>query len=104
MQIKSMNKKAKMELNFPQSNKLGTSRNSSMFIVAMITIWVIAFSLDLMLLIIQIAITISDIPMAMVKNLAYSFPNMLATIWRCRGTRLSTLQNKPFASQTAAIR
>src|SRR5579871_1316194 len=38
------------------------------------------------------------------SNSAWALPVIRATIASCRGTRFSTLQNRPLAIQTAAIR
>ena len=64
----------------PQSSKSGTRINSSVFIVAIIKIWTMALSLDLILLNIQIAIKISEMPMEIVKRRECSFPRILATM------------------------
>ena len=64
-----MNKNAYKEFNLPQSNKSGARINSSVFIVAIITICAIAVILDFILLTIQIAIIVSDIPIRIVIGL-----------------------------------
>lgn len=62
-----MNKNAKKALAFPQSNKSGTSVNSSIFMVAMMMICVHALNRGKMPLKIQTAMIISDTPIAFVK-------------------------------------
>jgi hypothetical protein len=47
--------------------------------------------------------SISDIPIAFVSVGECAGPNILATINSCRGTKFSTLQNKPFTSQIKEI-
>ncbi len=63
-----------------------------------------AHNRDLMVLTIQSAINISAIPMAFVNKPACAVPNIFATISWCRGTRLSSLQNRPLINQTNAMR
>ena len=63
-----------------------------------------AFNFDLNFVNTQIAIIISESPIKMVNNLEFSSPKILATISSCLGTRFSTLQTRPFASQTKAIK
>lgn len=65
---------------FPQSNKSGTKMNSKIFISAIINICEIAFILALNLVIIQMAIAISEKPIIFVKIKAFSFPNISPTI------------------------
>jgi hypothetical protein len=65
-----MNRKANNALNLPQKSRSGTKMNSNAFMVAMIMICVIAFNRLLMPLKIQIAIAISEIPIAIVNSLA----------------------------------
>jgi hypothetical protein len=91
--------KANIALALPQSSKSGTRINSSVFIIAIMRIWTQAFSLDLIPLKIQIAIKISEIPMAIVNSLECSVCRIFDTICWCLGTRLSTLQNRPFTIQ-----
>lgn len=98
-----MNSKANNELSFPQSRRSGTRMSSKIFIVATTVICTMAFNFDLNLVKIQIAITISESPIKTVNGLEYSSPKILATICSCRGTRFSTLQTGPLASQTVAI-
>jgi len=95
--------KANIAFAFPQSSICGTSKNSSVFMVAIIKIWAIALNLDLHLLTIQIAIKISENPITMVIALACSLPRIVATICWCLGTRFSTLQNNPFIIQMIAM-
>lgn len=70
---------------------------------ATITICVMAHNLDCILVNIQMAIRISNTPIVLVASVAYSSPNILATICRCLGTRFNTLQNNPFTNHTSAI-
>lgn len=70
---------------------------------ATITICVMAHNLGCILLKIQIAIRISNTPIVRVASVAYSSPNILATISRCLGTRFNTLQNNPLTSHISAI-
>lgn len=93
-----------IELNFPQSNKSGTSINSRMFIIATTSICVIALKRDLIPLKIHMAINISDTPIALVISPANSSPKIPDTICSCLGTRFRTLQKSPFAIHTIAIR
>lgn len=99
-----MNIIANNKLNLPHKSKSGAKINSRTFMVAMIIICVIAFNLVFSPLRIQIAIAISETPIAFVKRPAWSMPNILATISWCRGTRFSTLQKSPLAIQTVAMR
>ena len=75
-----MNKNANKALNRPHKSRSGTRKNSSVFMAAMITIWVIAFSLDRQPLKIQTAITVSAIPISLVNNPAWASPMIRATI------------------------
>ena len=99
-----MNIIANNKLNLPHKSKSGAKINSRTFIAAMIIICVIALSRCLIPLMIQIAIAISETPIALVKRPAYSLPNILATISWCRGTTFNSLQKSPLAIQTAAVR
>ena len=99
-----MNTRAKSELSFPQSNSSGTKINSNRFIMATIIIWVIAFNLDFNFETTQIAIIISETPMARVNGLEKSSPIIFPTICSCLGTRFKILQTSPLISQTAVIR
>lgn len=74
-----------------------------MFILAIITIWVIALSCRLYPLTIQRAIPVSARPMAMVKGRPLCTCKMVSTISWWRGTNFSTLQKRPLISQTSAI-
>ena len=65
-----MNRKANNALNLPHKSSSGTKINSKAFMMAMIIICAIAFNRDLIPLNIQIAIAISEIPIAMVNSLA----------------------------------
>lgn len=78
--MRRINKKANIILNLPQSNKSGTKINSIIFIIPTTIICIIAFSFDLNLVNIQIAITISANPISMVNRCASLFPKMPATI------------------------
>lgn len=64
----------------------------------------IAFILDLNLVKIQKAIMLSNNPIIIVKGLEKSYPKILATICSCLGVRFSTLQKRPFVSQTIEIK
>ena len=75
-----MNRKAKKAFNFPQSSRSGTRKNSKVFIVAITTICVSAFSREQHPLKIQTAIAISETPINIVSSLAWSLPKILATI------------------------
>lgn len=75
-----MNMNAKSALNFFHNKRSGARINSKEFIVAMMRICEIAFNLGLTPDNIQIARHTSEIPMAMVKGLDQSSPNILATI------------------------
>lgn len=98
-----INRRAKAALYLPHSSRSGTRKNSSAFIEAIMMICVIAFNLDFTPVNIQIAITVSEIPIKIVKGVEYLFPKICATIWWCLGTKLKTLQKSPFASQIAAM-
>lgn len=99
-----INSKANTAFSLPHNKRSGARINSIVFIVATTAIWVIALSFDLNFDKTQMAIPISESPIRTVMDLEYSSPNILATICSCLGTRLSTLQKSPFASQTVAIR
>ncbi len=88
----AMKSKANRALSLPQSKRSGTSTNSKVFIVATMLIWAIALSLVLNLDHTQTAIAISEIPISIVKGLAWASSNMLATISSCRGTKFRALQ------------
>ena len=72
--------------------------------MATITICTMALSLDLNLVKIHTAMTISASPINMVRVLEKSWPRMPATICSCRGTRFKTLQKNPLVNQTAAMK
>ena len=99
-----MNIKAKIEFAFPQNNKSGTSINSRVFIVAITRICVAVFSRVLMPFKIQTVISVSESPIKIVSSRECSLPKIFATISSCRGTRLSTLQKSPLATQTVAMK
>ena len=102
-QITTISIPANRELNFPHSNKSGTKINSSVFIVAMITICVAALSFVLNRLKIHMAIITSDSPMHTVSSLACSVPKIRDTISSCLGTRFNTLQHNPLMIQIMAM-
>jgi hypothetical protein len=62
-----MKSNANTELSLPQSKRSGTRMNSKVFIIATMSICVIALSLDLNLEITQTAIKISDKPIRTIK-------------------------------------
>ena len=98
-----MNIIANNKLNLPHKSKSGAKTNSKTFMIAMIIICEIAFNLVLIPLRIQIAIAISETPIAFVKRPACWLPNIRATISWWRGTRFSTLQKSPLVIQTVAM-
>lgn len=71
---------AKTAFNFPQSNKSGARKNSIVFMVAIIRIWTVAFSLGLIPESIQTAIADSKRPIRTVSARELFSPNILATI------------------------
>lgn len=75
-----INKNANTEFHFPHNNKSGTRINSSVFMIAIITICEIAFNRDFRRLTIQIAIAISKTPIKIVRGLEYLGPKMFAII------------------------
>jgi hypothetical protein len=94
---------AKIIFRQPNNNKSETKVSSIMFIIATRHICVIAHQLDLILLIIQINISISENPIVFVNMNEYSSPRILETIISCLGTKFKTLQYKPLISQTNEI-
>ena len=99
-----MKRSANNELSLPQSNKPGTKINSSVFIVPIIIICVMAQNLFLNPLKIQIAITISESPINVVRSREWSLPNIRETICSCLGTRFRTLQTSPLINQTIEMK
>jgi len=75
-----MNKNANNALNRPHKSRSGARKNSRVFMTAMITIWVIAFSLGHQPLKIQMAMIVSAIPISLVNNPAWASPMIRATI------------------------
>jgi hypothetical protein len=53
---------------------------------------------------IQIAMSVSEIPIKIVNILECFSARILATISWCRGTRLRTLQKRPLMAQTVAMK